>query len=163
LNLIYIFPTPIFGQAQDGSLGKSLTTKLGIYVFPAQNQSSDQQSKDVNDCYQWAVQQSGVDPINPPNVEAQQVQTGPDGSMVRGGAKGAAVGAAIGAIAGDAGKGAAIGAVSGVVLGVRRHRVGQAAAQQNANVQAQVTQEELMNNFKKAYTVCLEGKGYTVK
>ena len=156
VKVLVIIHLSLFGQSDN--IGSSLTTKLGIYVFPAQNQSADQQNKDENDCYTWAVQQSGVDPINPPKVEAQQVDTGPDGSMIRGGARGAAVGAAIGAIAGDAGKGAAIGAVAGGIRGRRAHRFGEAAAQQEANNTAQQTQENLMNNFKKAFSVCLEGK-----
>ena len=61
----------------------------------------------------WAVEQSGIDPLNLPKVEAAPVQSGPTGGAVKGAAKGAAAGAAIGAIAGDAGKGAAIGATAG--------------------------------------------------
>ena len=149
--------------AQDTSIGASLTAKLGIYVFPANNQTPDQVNKDENDCYQWAVQQSGVDPLNPPQVQAEQVPTGPDGAMIRGGARGAAGGAAIGAIAGDAGKGAAIGAVVGGVRGRRAHNAGNAAAQQNANAAAQQTEANMIDSFKKAFSACLEGKGYTVK
>jgi hypothetical protein len=35
--------------------------------------------------------------------------------------------------------------------------------QQQNNAQAAATEQELMNNFKKAFSACLEGKGYTVK
>ena len=150
-------------SAQDASIGASLTAKLGMYVFPANDQTPDQVNKDENDCYAWAVQQSGVDPLNPPEVQAEQVATGPDGAMIRGGARGAAGGAAIGAIAGDAGKGAAIGAVVGGVRGRRAKSAGDAAAQQQADATAQQTEANLMNSFKKAFSVCLEGKGYTVK
>ena len=163
LLTIAILAGAVNSNAQSTSIGNSVTTKLGMYVFPAQNQTADQQSKDENDCYSWAVQQSGVDPINPPKVEAQQVATGPDGSMIRGGAHGALRGAAIGAISGHAGRGAAIGATMGGLRGGMRHQAGQAAAQQAADAGAQQTQADLMNNFKKAYTACLEGKGYTVK
>lgn len=149
--------------AQETSLGSQVTTKAGMYVFPAKDQSQEQLEKDETECYKWAVEQSGVDPLNPPKVEAAQVSTGPDGAAVVGAARGAAAGAAIGAICGDAGKGAAVGAVTGAMGGRRASRGGRAAAQ-NANNQAAVNKEaELMNNFKKAYSVCLEGKGYTVK
>ncbi len=134
-----------------------------MYVFPAEDQSKEQMEKDQSDCYKWAVEQSGVDPLNPPKVEAAQVQKGPDGAAIVGSAKGAAAGAAIGAICGDAGKGAAIGAVSGGLRG-RRASVAGRSAQQSANNQAAVNKEkELTDSFKKAYSVCLEGKGYTVK
>ena len=106
-----------FANAQDKSLGAAVTAKVGMYVFPAKGQDAAQQDKDQSDCYTWAVQQSGVDPLNPPKVEAAQVPTGPDGAAIRGSARGAAGGAAIGAICGDAGKGAAIGAVAGALQG----------------------------------------------
>ena len=150
-------------NGQTKNLGDELTKKVGMYVFPAKGQSAEQLQKDESDCYTWAVQQSGVDPLSPPKVEAAQVNTGPDGSAVRGAAGGAAVGAAIGAICGDAGKGAAIGAVGGALRGRRASRMGHAVEQQANNQAATQTQEELMNSFKKAYSVCLEGKGYTVK
>ena len=145
------------------STGASINKKLDIYVFPAKDQSQEQQDKDQNECYKWAVDQSGVDPINPPKVEAQQVDKSPDGSAVVGAAKGAAVGAAIGAICGDAGKGAAVGAVTGGVGGMRSKKIGDSKEQAAANQSAQQQQQALMDKFKKAYTACLEGKGYSVK
>jgi len=148
-----------FGQ----STGAAINKKVGVYVFPASNQTADQQEKDESECYSWAVKQSGYDPINPTTVQAKQVDQGPDGSAVGGAAGGAAVGAAIGAISGDAGKGAAIGAVSGAVLGHRRGRIEKSMEQGRANQQAAETNQDLLNGFVKAYTACLEGKGYTVK
>ncbi|MEZ5195569.1 MAG: YMGG-like glycine zipper-containing protein [Bacteroidales bacterium] len=148
-----------FGQ----TTGDAINKKVGLYVFPSNNQTAEQQEQDESYCYTWAVQQSGYDPINPTTVQAKQVDQGPDGSAVKGAAGGAAVGAAIGAISGDAGKGAAIGAVSGAVLGRRRGMMAQASQQQQANEQAAQTNQNLVDGFKKAYTACLEGKNYTVK
>jgi len=160
-SLVFFF-TGMLGQGYAQSTGAAVAKKVGVYVFPANNQTQDQQNKDESDCYTWAVQQSGYDPINPTTVQAQQVDQGPDGSGVRGAAGGAAVGAAIGAIAGDAGKGAAIGAVSGAVVGHRRGRMGQAAEQGQANASAAQQNANLVDGFKKAFSACLEGKGYTV-
>lgn len=134
----------------------------GLVVFPSNNQSQQQQKTDEFDCYLWAMDQTGIDPLNLPKVEAQ-VSTGPTGGAVVGAAGGAAAGAAIGAIAGDAGEGAAIGAIVG---GLRGRRSGnQAQAQQNAKSQASADQanQETVNTFKKAFSACMEGKGYTVK
>jgi hypothetical protein len=142
--------------------GSSVNKKVGVYVYPSKGQSADQQNTDESECYTWAVQQSGYDPINPTTVQAKQVSQGPDGSAVKGSAGGAAVGAAIGAISGDAGKGAAIGAISGAVLGHRRGRMEQQAEQGQANQQAAQTNQNLVDGFKKAYSACLQGKGYTV-
>jgi hypothetical protein len=140
-----------------------LAKGLGIYVFPSENQDQKTQDADEMACYRWAVQQSGFDPLNPAKVEAGQAYTGPDGSAVGGAARGAAAGAAIGAIAGDAGKGAAIGAVTGAMSGARSRAVRAQAQQQQMNQAADAANKEMMNNFKKAFSVCMEGKGYSVK
>jgi len=141
----------------------SFAKSLGIYVFPAKNQDQATQDKDDGDCYKWAIEQSGVDPLNPTKVEAAKVDTSPDGTAVVGAAKGAAAGVAIGAIAGDAGKGAAIGAVAGGLAGRRAKMAGDAQQQQKNNQAAAQQQTAMSDSFKKAFTVCLEGKGYTVK
>jgi hypothetical protein len=146
-------------QAATKSFGQS----LGLFVFPAKNQDKKTQDADEMACYKWAQQQTGVDPMNPPKVEAKKAHRGPNGSMIIGGARGAAAGAAIGAITGDAGKGAAIGAVAGGLRGIRARRVG-SRMEQAANNQAAAAQEkQLMDNFKKAFSACMEAKGYTIK
>lgn len=141
----------------------SFAKSAGLYVFPAKNQTAEQQSKDDGECYKWAVQQSGYDPMNPTKVEAKKADTAPSGEMVGGAARGAAAGVAIGAIAGDAGKGAAIGAVAGGLAGRRAKKVGDAQEQQKNNQSAAQQNADMVNSFKKAFTACLEGKGYTVK
>ena len=139
-----------------------ISSGLKLYVYPAKGQSKNQQKKDEFDCYLWAIEQSGIDPLNLPKVEAP-VQSGPTGGAVVGAAKGAAAGAAIGAIAGDAGKGAAIGAVAGGLSGRRQGQQAQAQANQQAQAQAAATEQEMKNSFNKAFSVCMEGKGYTIK
>lgn len=150
-------------KAQTPAASTSITTSLGLYVFPAKGQTKETQEADESACYKWAIEQTGIDPLNPPKVQAQAVDTSPDGSAIVGGAKGAAAGAAIGAIAGDAGKGAAIGAVAGGLAGRRSRIAGDQMEQQHNNQAAQAQTAELMNNYKKAFSVCMEGKGYTVK
>ena len=140
----------------------SIATGLGLYVFPANNQSQETMDNDEIACYKWAKEQTGVDPINPPQVQAAEVDKSADGSMVVGGAKGAAARAAIGAIAGDAGKGAAIGAVVGGLGGRRAKRYGDAVEQEQNNQAASQTEKALMDSFNKAFSACMEGKGYTV-
>jgi hypothetical protein len=138
----------------------SQTGKLA--VFPANNQSKQQQKEDEFECYLWAMEQTGIDPLNLPKVEAQ-VQSGPTGGAVRGAAGGAVAGTAIGAIAGDAGKGAAIGATAGAMRGARAGRQAQSQQNQQAQNQAAATEDEIKQSFIKAFSACLEGKGYTVK
>jgi hypothetical protein len=141
------------------NIGKS----LGLYVFPSNEQDPETQDTDELACYKWAMEQTGYDPINPPQVQAEQVDRSPDGTAVAGAARGAAAGAAIGAIAGDAGEGAAIGAVAGAMRGRRAKVVGDQMEQQQNNAAAEAQKNEMMEGFKKAFSACMEGKGYTVK
>ncbi len=134
-----------------------------LYVFPSKGQSKNQQKKDEIECYQWAVEQSGIDPLNLPKVAAQPVQKGPDGSAVRGAARGAAVGAAIGAVTGNAGDGAAIGAIAGGAGGLRARKMREAQQAQQAQANAAIQEQAMKDSFKKAFSVCIEGKGYTIK
>jgi len=160
--LIVMVPLSFNLLAQEKA-NTSIASGLGLYVFPSNEQSAETQDADEVACYKWAKEQTGIDPTNPPQVEVAQADTGPDGSAVVGAAKGAAAGAAIGAIAGDAGEGAAIGAVVGGLRGRRGRIAGDQAEQQQNTQAAQAQEKEMMDNFKKAFTACMEGKGYTVK
>jgi hypothetical protein len=157
------FALAILSASVHAQTSTSMAKSVGLYVFPAKDQKPEQQAKDEDYCYKWAVQQSGIDPLNLPKVDTAKVDKGRNGEVVKGGAKGAAAGAAIGAIAGDAGKGAAIGAVAGGLAGRRARKAGDAKEEQQNIQAADNTKSEHMNSFKKAFTVCLEGKGYTVK
>ena len=140
-----------------------ISQKVGVFVFPGNNQSQSQQKKDEYACYEWAVEQSGIDPLNPPKVEAPPPQSGPTGGAVVGAAKGAAAGAAIGAITGDAGEGAAVGAVVGGLAGRRQGKQAQAQANQQAEASVAATEQQMKDTFKKAFSACMEGKKYTIK
>lgn len=155
-------------QPAPASAQKSLAATLGIYVFPSQGQNATTQSQDESACYQWAVQNTGVDPFNAAKQnEQQQAQAqaqaqGAQGQGVKTAAKGAAAGALIGGIAGDAGTGAAAGAAAGAIAGRHRRKQAEAqAAQQSASSQQATAQQ--MDAFKKAFGACMEAKKYIVK
>lgn len=150
-------------NAQTVTKPTSISSGLGLYVFPTKNQDQATQDADEAYCYKWAKEQTGVDPINPTKVQADQVDRSVDGTAVVGAAGGAAAGAAIGAIAGDTGKGAAIGAVVGGLRGRRAKVVGDEMQQQQNNQAAAAQEKTAMVNYNKAFTACMEGKGYTVK
>lgn len=156
---------------------KTLAATLDVYAFPQKGQEATVQSQDEAACYQWAVQNTGSDPFalqKQAQQQAQQTEQAKkqvEGASAGSGAKGAVGGAAKGAVVGeiasdDAGKGAAIGAAAGVVAGRRRGRMAEAQAQQQIEQQGQQKQaatQEQMTKFKKAFSACLEGKGYLVK
>jgi OmpA family protein len=147
----------------------SAPTQADLVVYPAKGQSAQQQSKDEGECQTWAKGNTGVDPVAVANASGQAPATPPPqqgGQRVRGAARGAAAGAAVGAVAGDAGKGAAVGAATGTVVAGSRKRRGEAAANQQAqaqNQQAASDRQAQMATFNKAYSACLEGRGYSVK
>lgn len=130
------------------------------FIYPSKGQTAQQQEKDKYDCYVWAKGQAGYDPMNPPQVSSGSTAGQP--RAIRGAARGAAAGAAIGAIAGDAGKGAAIGAATGGIG--RAARNANASQQQQAQAQQQQASiAQLSDGYSRAYSACLEGRGYQVK
>jgi len=163
--------------AQTPAPTKSLSTSLGVVVFPAKGQSADKQSQDEGECFTWSKSQTGFDPMNPqasaPPVQAAAPPPPPpqSGQRVRGAARGAAAGAVIGEVAnGDANDGAAVGAAVGAMRGGQQkrranaaHQEQVAAQQQQAEAQQQAAVNEQANLFKKGFGACLESKGYTVK
>ncbi len=129
-------------------------------VYPAKGQSQEQMEKDKYQCYNWAKQQTGFDPMKP--AAQPQASTGTKSNAMRGAAGGAALGAVGGAIGGDAGKGAAIGAGTGALVGgvrARRERQQQAETQ---HAQASAYSQE-RGGYNRAFGACMEGRGYSVK
>ena len=147
----------------------SLSSSLGLYAFPAKNQSAQQQANDETACFGWAKTQTGIDPmaIKPQAPTQQQAAAAADsatqGARAQGAVRGAAGGAVIGAIAGDAGKGAAIGAAAGTMAGGSARRQAKRQAEEGASQQAQVSVEQQKATYNKAFSACMEGKGYTIK
>jgi len=131
---------------------------MDVFVYPSKGQTKEQQEQDEFSCYKWAKEQTGFDPTQPMQ---QAAAPPPQGGAAKGAAKGAAIGAIGGAIGGDAGKGAAIGAGVGAAGGAARRRKGeqqQAAAQQKAKQEYNAE----IDGYKRAFSACMTGRGYTV-
>ena len=156
--------------------GRLTAQQLGLSVFPAADQTPDQQRTDERACYDWATQNVGYRiTANTAGQIQQAAQAAGNeaavgtaeatrGAGVAGAARGAMAGAAVGAIAGgDAGEGAAIGAISGVMQGRRARRQASQAAGQQAATAVQQEGAQAIANFKRAMGACLEGKNYTVR
>jgi hypothetical protein len=123
------------------------------YVYPAKGQSAEQQEMDKYQCYNWAKDQTGVDPmVNQVPAQAQEKQ----GGALRGAARGAAIGAIVGN-SDDAKTGAGVGAAMGRMRQNKANRDADQQAQ-NQNMQVQANRGE----YDKAYNACLTGRGYTV-
>jgi hypothetical protein len=159
---------------------------IGMFAFPKNGQSADQQLKDESECYGMAKQRTGIDAQAPPPkglseeekklAQQQAAENAPkaQGGRARGAARGAAGGAAVGAIAGDAGKGAAAGAVAGTMRGGMAQRSANAESKQQAAAQTAAAQkkaeEEMLRNhqegmdtFQRAFAACMDARNYSVK
>jgi hypothetical protein len=156
---------------------KTLAATMNVYVFPTTGQAAEQQSADEAACYDWAVQNTGSDPFalqkqaqqsqqQADQAEQQIAQSGKGAGAV-GAVGGAAAGALIGEIAGHSASAAAgWGALAGAVVARRRTERAKAEASQQVaeqSAQAQQATAEQIDNFKKAFSVCLEAKSYMVK
>jgi hypothetical protein len=180
-------PTSAPATAKQSGGASSPAKSVGLYAYPKNQQGADQQLKDENECFTSAKQQSGINPQAPPPAtktdeekKAEQQAAADNakqakGGRVKGAAKGAAGGAAVGAIADDeAGKGAAAGAAAGTVVGGAKQRrankaskeqAAQATAQQQQQqeAQAKATYQQGIDAFKRAFSACMDSRGYSIK
>lgn len=140
-------------------LAGSLCQAQEPVIYPAKGQSQEQLEKDKYECYTWAKQQSGFDPMQQSAATAAPAQ---QGGVVRGGARGALLGVTAGAIAGDAGKGAGIGAAVGALGGGMKQRDRQ-RQQDQAQQQQAAAYAQSRDGYNRAQSACLEGRGYSVK
>jgi hypothetical protein len=169
--------------AQQPAPSQSVSSSLGVVVFPAKGQAADRQAADEGECFAWSKGQTGIDPFAPPPAPPAQASAAPpsppppaaSGARLRGAARGAAAGAVVGEIAdNDASKGAEVGAALGVMKGGAETRQARRAQQEQAQQQAQqqqqtqaqqaqAAQQSQRDTFNKGFAACMEGKGYTVK
>ncbi|HVN18122.1 MAG TPA: glycine zipper domain-containing protein [Dongiaceae bacterium] len=164
---LIVFLAPLRAQStppaapSPSSAAASPAGEVGLFVNPKNSQTHEQQLQDETECYTTAQQQTGIDPAAPAVAapEAQQKK----GGGAKGAAGGAAGGAAVGAIAGDAGTGAAIGATAGAVRGRRQQKKANQQAQQQAQQQGQAQQQQRLDTFRRAFSSCIDAKGYSVK
>jgi len=138
-----------------------------LMIYPAKGQSAEQQEKDKFECYTFAKGQSGFDPMALPTTSTPPpAKEAPEGGAGRGAVRGALGGAAIGYLAGDTKQGAKIGAAGGGLLGGMRRHDQKAREERNRQQweQQQVQQySQNRNNYNRAFSACMEGRGYTVR
>jgi len=144
---------------------------LNLFVYPGSGQDAARQGQDESECYGWARQQTGIDPVAPAAPAATPEPK--RGGAVKGAARGAAKGAAVGQIADnntvgdeghlDAGEGAGAGAAAGAVKGRRAQKQANKQATAQAGQAAATEDAAKKDTFKKAWGACLEGRGYSVK
>ena len=133
-----------------------------LYVYPSDGQSKEQQDADEFQCYKWARDETGFDPMETPTATEPPPRQEPRrGGIGRGAVRGAAIGAVV-----DGSDGAKKGAVAGGAIGGMRRadqRRRQEAAQQQWEQEQVAQYQENRNRYNRAYAACLEARGYTVR
>lgn len=137
-----------------------------MYFYPERGQDAARQDRDRYECYRWAAHETSFDPGMTPTSAPPRMAgpPPPNGANVIGGA---ATGAVIGAIAApgrSAGEGAVIGAIFGTLLGAAAEQNQQYAYESAAarNAQMQASARVPMDDFRRAMSACMGGRGYRV-
>jgi hypothetical protein len=139
-------------------------------VYPAEGQSQDQMEKDKFECYTWARDQTGFDPMKTPTTKSgppakEEKVWGAGKTAVAGGAGGAVVGGVAGGKSGAL-TGGLIGVAGGALIGGarssnqrdREEKKRQEWERREANNYARAR-----NEYNRAFGACMEGRGYSVK
>jgi uncharacterized protein YcfJ len=129
-----------------------------LQVSPQRGQSADQTRRDRYECHNWAIEQTGVIPIAAPHPDqSDDAQRARRAERINRILSGAALGAGIGGLIRSAQgenpyegliAGAAVGGVVGGATGRKQERVD--------------VEEEADNEYLRALSACLEGRGYSV-
>ena len=143
-----------------------------LYFYPTKGQSKAQQERDRFECYEWAKKQTGYDPSQKQLAPHQRIEvqsTTPPGSDT---ATGAVTGAIIGSILSprhSKGSSMVFGAITGAMLGASSEQAKQEQAAQiqqqydTKDMQRYAKLEQQANDYRRAMSACLEGRGYTVR
>jgi hypothetical protein len=143
-----------------------------VYFYPKLGQTTEQQSRDHYECYNWAVSQTGFDPGQSAIPTDQRVRVVPMPPPGYNTATMAIAGAVLGALIGGprhAAGGAVIGATGGAIAGAASdsammeaaHRQEEAYTAQDKAREARLAEQSL--GFRRAMGACLEGRGYSVQ
>jgi len=145
----------------------SMAAQWGLYVYPSEGQPLQKMQADEGECIAWARNTTGVDPNNPmAGVQAAPPPQGGSGVGVSAGAGavgGAAAAGLIGNVAGKSGsEWAKYGAVIGAARGASKRQAQNAQASANAQANAKAQGAQRMEQFKNAFSVCMQGREYAV-
>ena len=163
LSSCYYYPQEqvMTQPAQD----ENITAITQIYFYPNKGQSTEQQSRDHYECYNWAIEQTGFDPSESSIAPEQRVRVVPMPPPGHDTVAMSIAGAVLGSLIGGyhhSGEGALIGAIGGDASRAESARQME-EAYQNHNQARDLHKEKKALQFRRAMTACIEGRGYTVK
>ncbi len=142
-----------------------------VFFYPNRGQGSEQQDRDSYECYLWAVNQTGFDPSATnlaPHHKVVVVAEPPPGTDTAAGAiTGAMLGAAVSSH-GNMVEGVLVGMMAGAIFGSASDAARQEQTyrlQEHYDRQAgqhTAAIERQAEEYRRALSACLEGRGYTV-
>ena len=155
---------PMGGEATRGAPPPSVE----VYFYPAKGQNQAQQERDRYECYLWAKDKTGFDPSLPGLAPGQRVRVEPTTPPGQKAAAGAFIGAVLGAATSERGEsreGAVRGAIAGALIGATADAADQEQQriQQSARARIDARLARQADEYRRAMTACLEGRGYKVK
>ena len=169
------YPAPyrtVSRPAPEDTGGSPRAPLTQVYFYPKAGQTTEQQSRDHYDCYNWAVKQTGFDPGQsaiPTDQRVRVVPMPPPGhDTVTLAVAGAVLGALIGGPRHAVG-GALIGASSGAIAGAASDSARMESARQQEDAYASQDRArddrlaERASGFRRAMSACIEGRGYSVR
>lgn len=145
---------------------QSVAVSLGLFVYPSNGQLTEKQTIDEQECYTWAQQTTGINPSSPPASQRPAAATQEDTAQAAAstGVRSAARNVLIAnATDNDWEEAAAIGLVFGSARGARNSRRRNEQAQKEAVAQQAQTSQQQVQQFKNAFSACIEGRGYTIR
>lgn len=141
-------------------------------IFPKEGQSKVQLKQDKAFCHGWAREETGLDPKSIKSQwellkEKAQEEEGATVGLVKGIFKGAATGAVVGVldknidnkVGGDAAKGAVLG---GILTHEKQKDINRDQEIRQETLQLEELEEQY-ETYMRAFTVCMDAKGYSVK
>ncbi len=132
-----------------------------LHVYPTQGQSQAQQNRDRWECHQWAIRQTGIDPIAMAEQELKPT-SGQGESVAQGVRRGLFHGLIAGAIrGGDFARTTPMGAGIGALIALRRHRKAM-EKQHQEYMKAYNERASKLKTYDRAFSACLKGRGYSV-
>ncbi|MCX5839253.1 MAG: glycine zipper family protein [Deltaproteobacteria bacterium] len=172
VSACYPVPYRPIPQSMPGEAAEAPVPSTQVFFYPMKGQTTEQQSRDHYECYNWAVQQTGFDPGQSAIPTDQRVSVVPMPPLGHDTVAFTIAGAVLGALIGGprhAGGGALIGATGGMMAGAASDsaRAEYARQQEEAYAaQGRVRDAKLGEKsagFRRAMSACLEGRGYTVR
>lgn len=139
-----------------------------MYFYPERSQGEMQQDRDRYECYRWAVRETGIDPGMQPVRRSATPVPAPvprdPGPAVAGAATGAIIGGAVSSPR-NAGVGMVLGAIFGGAMGAaaEENRAQATERAQEARRRDWEARQAPVNDFRRAMSACMSGRGYVVR